>query len=312
MKRYFIKIIRRLKKEWRDKYNMPFRLIRVVNQFIISHSRNTRPSSYPYISGDSFRAVAHHVFDGLQTINPEKVKFEDVIFVDIHKFYQFIREIHPNIKNKYKLVTHNGDITVDSELAKLVDDKIIHWFAQNVKISHPKITPIPIGLENLHYYNNGIIKNINRIKKIKLLKHNKILFSFNIATNPLERQYAYDILLKVPNAEGISVWPNAFSYLKLLNSYKFVISPPGNGIDCHRTWEAMYLGVVPIVKNSLLTKFFFDLGLPILIVDDWSELIDLTPSELEKKYFDIKSSGDVSALYMDYWLREIKLKGNKL
>jgi hypothetical protein len=50
-------------------------------------------------------------------------------------------------------------------------------------------------------------------------------------------------------------------------SCQFVVSPQGNGIDCHRTWEAMALGCIPIVKSHeldpLLSQF------PILIVPDW-------------------------------------------
>lgn len=50
-------------------------------------------------------------------------------------------------------------------------------------------------------------------------------------------------------------------YLLQLGDTKFVISPPGifhyiyrihltflgNGIDCHRTWEALIMGAIPIV-----------------------------------------------------------------
>ena len=32
--------------------------------------------------------------------------------------------------------------------------------------------------------------------------------------------------------------------------YAFVASPPGNGFDCHRTWEALVLGCIVIVQNS--------------------------------------------------------------
>ena len=32
--------------------------------------------------------------------------------------------------------------------------------------------------------------------------------------------------------------------------FAFVASPPGNGFDCHRTWEALILGCIVIVQNS--------------------------------------------------------------
>jgi hypothetical protein len=33
-------------------------------------------------------------------------------------------------------------------------------------------------------------------------------------------------------------------------NYAFVASPYGGGPDCHRTWEALILGCIPIVKSS--------------------------------------------------------------
>ena len=52
-----------------------------------------------------------------------------------------------------------------------------------------------------------------------------------------------------------------------LSEYKFAISPQGNGVDCHRTWECLYLGVIPIITKSLCMSFFEEL--PILFVDNY-------------------------------------------
>src|SRR5207237_409730 len=34
--------------------------------------------------------------------------------------------------------------------------------------------------------------------------------------------------------------------------YPYWLSPRGGGIDCHRTWEALYLDIIPIVWNNSL------------------------------------------------------------
>ena len=31
--------------------------------------------------------------------------------------------------------------------------------------------------------------------------------------------------------------------------YRFGVSPRGNGLDCHRTWEMLYFGMIPIVES---------------------------------------------------------------
>jgi len=63
------------------------------------------------------------------------------------------------------------------------------------------------------------------------------------------------------------------SYLQELKQYKFCISPEGNGIDCYRTWEALYMRTIPICKRSVMVEEFAK-TFPIYIVDDWSELSD--------------------------------------
>lgn len=64
--------------------------------------------------------------------------------------------------------------------------------------------------------------------------------------------------------------------------YPFWISPRGNGIDCHRTWEALYLDVIPIVWNNSLTVLYEDL--PMLVINDHRVL---TRAFLEKQLREI-------------------------
>lgn len=57
-----------------------------------------------------------------------------------------------------------------------------------------------------------------------------------------------------------------------LGNSRFVVSPPGNGIDCHRTWEALALGAIPIVQNSSLWGLYEDER--ILVVRDVKEVCE--------------------------------------
>jgi len=60
------------------------------------------------------------------------------------------------------------------------------------------------------------------------------------------------------------------TYLFKMRQYKFVLSPPGKGLDCHRTWEALLMGAIPIVESSSLNPIYE--GLPVLVIEDWSIL----------------------------------------
>jgi hypothetical protein len=59
-------------------------------------------------------------------------------------------------------------------------------------------------------------------------------------------------------------------YYSDIAAHRFVLSPEGNGVDCYRTWEALYLGAIPIVMTSAVTSAFG--CLPILFTEDYSEL----------------------------------------
>jgi hypothetical protein len=61
--------------------------------------------------------------------------------------------------------------------------------------------------------------------------------------------------------------------------YRYILSPFGNGYDCHRVWESLLLGCVPIVccggggKAVREYKRLWE-GLPVLCVDRWSDVTE--------------------------------------
>lgn len=52
--------------------------------------------------------------------------------------------------------------------------------------------------------------------------------------------------------------------------YAFALSPIGEGLDCHRTWESLALGQIVIVQSGPLDSLYE--GLPVVKVDDWDEI----------------------------------------
>jgi hypothetical protein len=79
--------------------------------------------------------------------------------------------------------------------------------------------------------------------------------------------------------------------------YAFVVSPHGNGLDCHRTWEALCLGCIPIVKTSGLDPLFEDL--PVWIVNSWS---DVTEENMKAKINEFRErTFRYERLELSYW-----------
>ncbi|MBZ5557892.1 MAG: hypothetical protein LAO77_11515 [Acidobacteriia bacterium] len=105
------------------------------------------------------------------------------------------------------------------------------------------------------------------------------------------------------------VWlPKRGAQTWLLSEYArhvFVISPHGYGLDCYRTWEALLMGCIPIVKRSPLDDLYR--GLPVAIVDDWRAV---TRANLDRWLGQFASTVDrahvLRVLSADYWLKQIR------
>jgi len=92
-------------------------------------------------------------------------------------------------------------------------------------------------------------------------------------------------------------------YYQELPKYKFVISPAGNGTDCHRHYEALMAGCIPVVEHHPLIYRNYG-NCPILYTVDYSEI---TPEYLEQKYTEmIDKQYDFSKLFFSSYSPELQ------
>lgn len=104
---------------------------------------------------------------------------------------------------------------------------------------------------------------------------------------------------------------SAQTYFEKLSDYKFIISPEGNGIDCHRHYEALMAGCIPIIEDRPNIREKYK-GCPILFTTDYTEI---TESYLAEQYERMrKNTYDFSRLilqtYSEEDQRQIKDNGN--
>jgi len=194
-------------------------------------------------------------------------------------------------------------------------DKIIHWYSQNCTGVHPKLTPIPIGLD---YHSDKTKSPVEQEAEFTAIKNaskpfwerTMQLYSNFHFNKQKDRQYTYDrddAIAQIP-ADLIFYEP---TYIPKINTYTnqskyaFVASPHGNGLDCHRTWEALCLGCIPVVKTSGIDSLFADL--PVLIVKNWSDitkqLLESTIAEFKDKKF------NYDRITLKYWMDRINSGG---
>lgn len=97
-------------------------------------------------------------------------------------------------------------------------------------------------------------------------------------------------------------------YLTTMKDSYYVLSPFGNGLDCHRTWEALLLDTIPIVESSPIDNLFSEL--PVLIVDN---LLQIDEEYLKKEL--IKFSNQLfkkEKVFFQYWKNLILTKKNQV
>jgi hypothetical protein len=174
------------------------------------------------------------------------------------------------------------------------------WFAINTTVIDESLIVIPLGLKTHKgiYLEERYMTNwlIPEIKNLSENKKEKIVYCNWTNTNP----YRNTIITKLQsnNVSYKLEYDLTFDeYAKNMSKCKFVISPPGNGIDCHRTWEALYMGCIPIViKDNIYNNW----NLPIIQVNDYSDLTnEMLDSFIEKEF-------NYDMLYMPYWEKIIK------
>ncbi len=261
--------------------------------------------------------------DLLQKENPPKT-----VYICTEALLNFSVNFLNLISNPFTLVSGDSDTSLSADIINspliqniLTNKNLIAWFAQNLATSHPKIHPLPIGMDYHTMWNNPGFWGINKqspisqeFSLIKILSESTALnkrallcyCNWQFALHRGDRTECYEKINKDTcffekhQTSRISGWQRQ-------SQFAFVISPFGEGLDCHRTWEALLLGCIPIVRRSPIDELFVDL--PVLIVNDWSEISEpyLTQAFLNfsNRLFDFNS------LFTDYWRSKINGQDNR-
>jgi len=223
-----------------------------------------------YISGYSFYKISQWCicprYNG--TFSSIEVKLNDFVFLNLDYFDLFVTHLNNNPpKNKFNLITHNSDIRFSDNHYHLIKDYVFRIYSINNTCNNINVKSIPIGFRDYPNDTVSIIQNIpvmNKDEKIHILYMN-----FIIKTNIQKRSECYNTfhyLDWVINEENIEIQK---FYINMSKS-KYILSPEGTGIDCHRIYESLYLNSIPIIKctNTEMDKFYNDL--PIVIVSEWN------------------------------------------
>ncbi len=224
------------------------------------------------------------------------------VFVYTHILDEFIVRMWPNMNGKYILMTHNSDHGIHPHhLPLLEDEKLIHMFSQNTHIEHPKLTALPIGIANSMWPHGqpSSVENLVSIASLSI-KNEEIYVNVSEGTNRAHRGKVLDTMYRNPLCKFYPQNRPHKDYLTEMSGYKWVLSPKGNGVDCHRLWECMYAGGIAICDNSINARAFKEMGLPIILVDDYN---DITLEWLNSQ--SVSYEGLKNVLDLNWWKNKI-------
>lgn len=256
----------------------------------------------------------------------DAVKDGDLIWMRLFALPQFVEEALPRIQARFALLTGDEDWSIPGSFERsqelLESPKLLRWFTQNLDSAgtHPKLDVLPIGLD-FHTISNGPKwgheqatpaeqeAELEALRQSMPPNRERLLqahadFHFNKKKDQVwgdDRDSVQRVLQDNPSVVFQAKKVRRIDLWREKTRYAFVVSPHGNGLDCHRTWESLVLGNIPIVKRSSLDPLYE--GLPVVILDDWREI---TPENLKRWHAEHQNAFDrpevLERLTGRYWI----------
>jgi hypothetical protein len=275
-------------------------------------------------------------------VKENSIIYADLIFINEFNIFNKIKVPFILISGEHDVSVPFMDSKNKSDklLELLENPYLIKWYSINVDFIHPKLESIPIGIAKhvpmlMEEKNIPLLKEsymgwnvVSSPKDVEYFFHNflnifsvkdnfrrlekKILYCRMTVGNSVNSFHEFENIraeaLEKLNLNGFKDIESKLIYwteymLEMMN-YKFCLSLPGKGLDCYRTWEALSVGVIPVVFSTNLDVLYENL--PVLIVNDFSIV---TEKFLNEKYNEMCSkleTYDWHKLSTSYWVHKIK------
>jgi len=254
-----------------------------------------------------------------------------VLFVNFAWINIFYQHIYPLIQVPFVLIT--GGIGDDVSTWRN-DSKIIHHYGVNcIGEYDPKFfTCLPLGISDISVWGPSALPIMLNFSDNLVFREpfalgnrqNDILIAFSLNSHPyrtiVRRQFCgeekevhlHRTFLKFSSPDNLTNitcvdQADIETTYHLTLSSRFVPSPQGHGMDCFRTWEALYLGAFPIVVASSIDSLYTNL--PVVIVQSWSEV---TESFLRNAFANMTANRTLfcyDKLRLSYWERSFNSHG---
>ena len=258
----------------------------------------------------------------IYVVTSELCWFEEQAFTDPLRFNsKFILVTGGSVQGPREAMRNSSRL-----LNMLKSTAIIRWYSQNVDFYHKKLHSMPLGIDyhsaydqqNIHpEMQERMLLNIRRLLPPLQARPNKFLSDIHH-----KRYGRQDALVRIGKAssggretclngvEKAAVeWLPRMSRASLWRAHskgRFMLSPTGVGQDCHRTYEALALGTIPIVSQTILTETSLFNGLCLKVVGSWSNVTINAMNDIVSSYRHGECTFGRQNL-MEYWREEFQM-----
>lgn len=252
----------------------------------------------------------------------------------------FTESVLPVLNGRIVLVTAEGDYSPFLSHRKaaetlLASDKVAHWFCSQCDIpaGYEKLTRLPLGVP--YPYRNDILirRTREKARHYRLIRYDTAAFDQALSTLMARRpalterrlaafaDFAFNntsrdgrfgetrqqIAQRMAANPNVVIPQSPLSQHDLYEAYTrhaFVVSPHGGGLDCYRTWEAVLMGAIPIVRRSAVDPVYD--GFPVVSVDDWSEITAANLALWSERFSQAWQGGNIEdRLSLRHWTEKI-------
>jgi len=198
----------------------------------------------------------------------------DSVFCKIEQVPKLFERLRMS-RRRVILVSGESDLPCDERLQRFLPPQVAFWFSTNVTSPHPRVAAIPLGIGRPGDPVTASEEDLRAAFRPPAERAGGLYVNFRPETNPAVRGPAFDHFRGLSRSGWVTFRePGACAdrqaFLGEMTAHRFVLCPPGNGVDTHRFWETLVTGGIPVALRSPATEPFA--RLPIVLVDDFQQV----------------------------------------
>lgn len=173
-------------------------------------------------------------------------------------------------------------------------ESVVHWFAENRDLYHPKISSMPTGMIGEDLSDSSDFKHIEYVplheRPMMIMSGDRLRAGAQWKDRWVVESWCLNTTYCMRPMDAVAGGSmNRPSYLSLIASVPFVACVHGGGLDpSPKAWETILAGTIPIIRRNAVSDAYEHL--PVAFVDDWADL-----------FLDEKKGREM----MNVWLRKL-------